>query len=107
MSVFFRFLSSGLFLLFAAVTEASSTMRCGNALVSLGDRPIEVQDKCGEAHSREMLGYRTVRVRSFYGFRQEEVAVEEWSYLLRGGMLYFLRFEGSRLVDIKSKRKNY
>jgi len=93
-------------LLLVGVAEAASTMRCGSELVSLGDRTIEVQDKCGEAKSRDLVGYRTVRVRSFYGFRQEEVAVEEWSYSLRGGMLYFLRFEGNRLVDIKSKRRN-
>lgn len=96
----------GLWLLWAGVAEAASTLRCGSAVVSLGERMAEVQDKCGEARSRDVIGYRTVRVGSFYGFRQEEVAVEEWSYLLRGGMLYFLRFEGNRLVDIKSKRRN-
>jgi len=106
MFTFLRFLSCSLLLLLGLTAEASSTLRCGSALVSLGDRPLEVQDKCGKANSRELVGYRTVRIRDFFGFRQEEVAVEEWSYQLRGGMLYFLRFEGNRLVDIKSKRRN-
>jgi len=106
MPIVLRWLLSAAALLLAVTAEASSTLRCGSAVVSLGDRTIEVQDKCGEAQSRDLVGYRTVRVRSFYGFRQEEVAVEEWSYRLRGGMQYFLRFEGNRLVDIKSKRRN-
>jgi len=99
-----RFLSCSFFLLLALPAEASSTLRCGSAVVSLGDRTIEVKAKCGDARSRDLLGHRTVRVRNLYGFSEEEVAVEEWSYLMRGGMQYFLRFEGNRLVDIKSKR---
>jgi len=106
MPIFLRLLFSFLCLSLGMTAEAASTLRCGSALVSLGDHPIEVEEKCGEARSRDFLGYRTVRKHSFYGFRQEEVAIEEWSYVLRGGMLYFLRFEGNRLVDIKSKRRN-
>jgi len=106
MPIVLRWLLSVVALWLTVAAEASSTFRCGSALVSLGDRTIEVQDKCGEAQSRDFLGTRTIGRRSFYGFRQEEVAVEEWSYRLRGGMQYFLRFEGNRLVDIKSKRRN-
>jgi len=106
MSIFLRLLITGAALFLAVTAQASSTFRCGSALVSLGDRTIEVQDKCGEAQSRNFLGTRTTGLRSFYGFHQEEVPVEEWSYRQRGGMLYFLRFEGGRLVDIKSKRRN-
>lgn len=89
--------------LFASHAVAGSTLRCGSALVSVGDATSEVQRKCGEPRSRSFLGYREVL--DDYGYRQE-VAVEEWSYAMRGGMLYFLRFEGGRLAGIESKRGN-
>lgn len=83
--------------------EASSTYRCGSALVST-DAPLgEVQSKCGEPASRDFLGYKEVVDR--YGFRNE-VAVEEWIYGPTNGMYHFLRFEGGRLSDIRSKRGN-
>jgi len=104
MCVFFRILLACAFLSSAPLALASSTLRCGSAVVSVGDRAAEVQDKCGEAQSRDFLGLRTLRIRHFYGFSQEEVPLEEWSYRMPGGMRYFLRFEGNRLVDIQSKR---
>lgn len=85
------------------LAEASSTHRCGSALVSK-DAPIsEVQSKCGEPASRDFLGYKEVV--DYYGFRNE-VAIEEWIYGPNNGMYHFLRFEGGRLTDIRSKRGN-
>lgn len=83
------------------LAEASSTYRCGSALVSKDATLGEVQNKCGGPVSRDFLGYKEVV--DAYGFRNE-VAVEEWIYGPNNGMLHFLRFEGGRLTDIRSKR---
>lgn len=90
-----------LLLILPLTVEASSTYRCGSALVSTSATTGEVQGKCGEPASRDFLGYREVV--DLYGFRHE-VTVEEWIYGPRGGMYHFLRFEGGRLVEIRSKR---
>ncbi|MCY1280389.1 hypothetical protein D9M68_340630 [compost metagenome] len=102
-SAAWRALLAALLLPLALSAQAASTLRCGSALVSLGDHVSEVRDKCGQPQTRNFLGYR--QVLDDYGYRQE-VAVEEWSYAMRGGMLYFLRFEGDRLANIESKRGN-
>lgn len=57
--------------------EASSTYRCGSALVSTSAPAGEVLSKCGEPASRDFLGYKEVV--DTYGFRNE-VSVEEWVY---------------------------
>ncbi|MGE8064142.1 DUF2845 domain-containing protein [Pseudomonas sp. NPDC089569] len=84
----------------ASQVRAADTLRCGSQLISVGDRSSEVQHKCGEPVSRDLLGYK----RS--ANRQEEFQVEEWTYGPTGGMYHFLRFEGNRLVQITSKRGN-
>ncbi|WP_296272170.1 DUF2845 domain-containing protein [Pseudomonas sp. UBA6323] len=83
------------------LAEASSTYRCGSALVSKTAPSAEVLSKCGEPASRDFLGYKEVL--DSYGFRNE-VTVEEWIYGPKNGMYHFLRFEGGRLSEIRSKR---
>ncbi|GIZ13612.1 DUF2845 domain-containing protein [Pseudomonas sp. NCCP-436] len=83
--------------------QASSTYRCGSALVSKGDHSGVVLTKCGEPASRDFLGYREVIDR--YGLRNE-VPIEEWVYGPRNGMYHFLRFEAGRLEGISSRRGN-
>ena len=83
------------------LAEASSTYRCGSALVSKTAPTSEVQSKCGEPASRDFLGYKEVL--DDYGFRHE-VQIEEWIYGPTNGMYHFLRFEGGRLTEIRSKR---
>ena len=73
------------------MAEASSTYRCGSALVSKTAPTTEVLNKCGEPSSDS------------YGFRNE-VSVEEWVYGPKSGMYHFLRFEGGRLTEVRSKR---
>lgn len=90
-------------LLSMPLAEAASTHRCGSALVSTGATTSEVQSKCGTPVSNDFVGYR--QVLDQYGYRQE-VSVEEWTYGPRSGMYYFLRFEGGRLSEIRSKRGN-
>ncbi len=86
--------------LIAGQASASDTLRCGSQLISLGDRASEVLQKCGEPVSRDALGYK----RS--ANRREEFQVEEWTYGPNNGMYQYLRFEGSRLKQIDSKRGN-
>ncbi|WP_263144692.1 DUF2845 domain-containing protein [Pseudomonas sp. RIT-PI-AD] len=91
-------------LLLALPAQASSTMRCGSKLVSVDTPSVEVLAKCGEPSSRQALGFRQVVDR--YGMIND-IAVEEWVYgPQRGGMYYYLRFEGDRLFSVDSKRAN-
>ncbi|MCQ4328952.1 DUF2845 domain-containing protein [Stutzerimonas stutzeri] len=88
-------------LVFACNAQASSTHRCGSALVSLEASAAEVKSKCGEPASASLVGYKEVL--DDYGFRHE-VQVEEWVYGPASGMYHFLRFEGNRLRQIDSQR---
>ncbi|MCQ4285976.1 DUF2845 domain-containing protein [Pseudomonas stutzeri] len=88
-------------LVFATGAHASSTHRCGSALVSLEASTSEVSAKCGEPSSSALVGYKEIL--DDYGFRQE-VPVEEWTYGPTNGMYHFLRFEGNRLRRIESQR---
>ena len=81
--------------------SASTTLRCGNGLVSTGSTTEEVVHKCGEPVSRAQLG--SILKSGNYGERYE-LLVEEWSYAPRNGLYQFLRFEGGRLVKVDSKR---
>lgn len=86
-------------LLLAANSQAS--LRCANGIASEGDRSVEVQAKCGAPVSSNVIGYQKTRI----GNRTEEVEILEWVYGPReGGMIYFLRFEGGKLIRIDSKR---
>ncbi len=85
----------------STLAEASSTLRCGSQLISLGDDASEVLRKCGEPTERVFIGYRERQ--DEWGFFQE-VAVEEWTLGPRNGMYHFLRFEGNRLTRIQSRR---
>ncbi|KAA3545236.1 hypothetical protein B7R56_11375 [Pseudomonas savastanoi pv. retacarpa] len=93
-----------------ASSYATSTLRCGNQLVSTGDRAFEVQQKCGESVSQEVLGTQETFNSNYR--RSEAVRIEEWIYgpdkWIYGpdnGMYQYLRFEGGRLVRIESKRR--
>ncbi|MDE1164491.1 MAG: DUF2845 domain-containing protein [Pseudomonas sp.] len=79
--------------------QATSTLRCGSALISVEDSMGEVARKCGEPASRTFMGYRQG---GYYG--PPQVPIEQWVYGPNNGMLQYLRFEGGRLVTIDSKR---
>ena len=84
--------------------QAASTLRCGSQLVSAGDRAFEVQQKCGEPVSQEVLGSKETFNNNYR--RSESVNIEEWIYGPNNGMYQYLRFEGGRLISIESKRGN-
>ncbi|MBD8483677.1 DUF2845 domain-containing protein [Pseudomonas coleopterorum] len=80
--------------------SAASTMRCGSALVSLNDRTVQVEQKCGAPASKAQTGYE----RSGPINRRVELPIEEWVYGPSNGMSQYLKFVGSRLVEIESSR---
>ena len=80
-------------------TAQADTLRCGSALVSLGDRPFEVERKCGEPVHRDPVGY------TLGSYDRREYMIEEWVYGPSNGMLSILRFEGNRLVAIERRRE--
>lgn len=88
-------------LLLPLSVQAGSTLRCGSALISLGDSRQHVASKCGEPADQARLGYREKTNR--YG-HVHHLLVEEWSYGPRNGMYHTLRFEGGLLVKISSTR---
>lgn len=87
---------------FAATEAQAASLRCNSKLISTGDVTSDVLSRCGQPVDRSFLGYKQVPGER-YG-ESMEVAVEEWIYGPWSGMLYFVRFEGNRLSDIKSKR---
>jgi hypothetical protein len=88
--------------LLALITaNAQASLRCENGIADRGDRTSEVLAKCGAPASQAVTGY----ILDKHG--NEKFQKEEWVYGPRnGGMLYFLQFEGERLVRIDSKRSN-
>ena len=79
----------------------AATLRCGSQLISEGDRMFEVQNKCGQPVSQDIVGYKE----TVNHYRQvDQVQVQEWVYGPNNGMYQYLRFEGGRLVKINSKR---
>jgi hypothetical protein len=79
----------------------ADTLRCGSQLISAGDRMFEVQQKCGQPISQDIIGYKE----TVNAYRQvDQVQVQEWIYGPSNGMYQYLRFEGGRLVRIDSKR---
>ncbi|WP_236233178.1 DUF2845 domain-containing protein [Pseudomonas tohonis] len=84
--------------LLPAHEASAATFRCGSALVSEGDRAVEVQRKCGDPVSRNLIGYSETRS------GRQEMQVEEWVYGPVNGMYYYLDFIGGRLNSVESKR---
>lgn len=81
----------------ASLAQAD-TLRCGNQLVSIGDRSFEVLQKCGEPVDRDLIGY------SLGPSDRREYSIEEWVYGPDNGMLSILTFEGNRLRQIERQR---
>lgn len=82
-----------------SATAQADTLRCGSALVSLGDRPFEVERKCGAPLHRDPIGY------TLGSYDRREYRIEEWVYGPSNGMLSILRFEGNRLTAIERRRE--
>lgn len=91
-------LVSTLLILACAETQAA-TLRCAKGIADKGDSFAEVQQKCGAPVSQAFTGY------AVYRNGKEQYEKHEWVYgPMQGGMLYFLHFEGRRLLRVDSKR---
>ncbi|SEU07785.1 DUF2845 domain-containing protein [Pseudomonas graminis] len=86
-------------LLFAGTADA--TMRCGTALISLGDTADVVRQKCGAPESSvdQMPALRSNGVPKL-----GTAKVSLWVYGPRNGAKQHLRFIEDKLVEIETKR---
>jgi hypothetical protein len=91
-------------LLLFLTTEALA-LRCGNKLVDIGDRKIEVLEKCGnplfvENWQEEIILYRSRLERQIR--RISSNYIEKWTYNFGANrFIYFLRFVNGRLNRIE------
>ena len=94
-----------LILLTAAPSTAFTTFRCRSKVVTLGDRSVEVEYKCGEPASRNVVAEVKTRARTFGLDASRKELVEEWVYDNRYGWFDILTFRGGRLVRIDAVKK--
>ncbi len=93
-----------LVLISVSLASASSSLRCGRALVSLGADKIEVKQKCGEPASRDSREVLKV-LRSTTDRSETHIAVfiEVWTYHFGPrGLGKQLHFQNGKLTDIQS-----
>ena len=96
-------LGASIFLLL--MTAEAFALRCGNKLVDIGDRKIEVLEKCGkpvfvENWQEEVIVYRGRLERQIR--RISSTDIEEWTYNFGANrFIYFLRFVNGRLNRIE------
>lgn len=92
-------LSGLLLLMFAGV--ANATMRCGTALISLGDTASVVREKCGAPDKSEEQ-QPVLRSGSTRPFNSAKVSF--WVYGPRNGAFQHLKFIEDKLVAIDTRR---
>ncbi|WP_084166525.1 DUF2845 domain-containing protein [Stutzerimonas azotifigens] len=88
----------GLLMLAVLPVAHADTLRCGNQLVSTGDRAFEVERKCGPPVQRDLIGY------GIGPNQRQESLIEEWVYGPQNGAFNILTFEANRLVRIEMRR---
>ena len=105
-SFFFLFL-----FLFFNLPQAFA-LSCGNRLVNLGDKKVEVLLKCGEPALVERWEDTIIAYRDFQGAVIKGSAihryVEEWTYNFGPNrFLYFLRFTDDKLSNIEQGSRGF
>ena len=95
----------GLFLPAESLLADNTSLRCGNALILIGDTVHEVRRECGNPVSEHRAGERkTYRILKNDHLKIEDITyVTEWIYEKDLG-IYILTFEGSRLVHKEFSR---
>ena len=89
-----RLLLTLLLVSFPMVASASSTMRCGDTLISVGAPTAQVLLACGEPLTREDVGVEAAGT--------EAQLVQRWTYDLGPGrFLRILEFKGGVLASIE------
>lgn len=89
----------------SAPAEASTSIRCGNRLVSAGDPALELRARCGEPD--DIQRFSDVRVLfDARGRRRERLLeIEEWVYLLGSGDIpRLVRIRNGRVHRIETAR---
>ena len=83
----------------------ANALRCGTDLVTEGDLKIQVEEKCGEPISKEVIGYTLRKVPYPGGFLDREHQLEEWVYKFRSKYYDVLTFEAGRLIRLEKIRR--
>ena len=89
----------------------SFALRCGNRLVSRGDRKIEVLEKCGEPAfveewREEFEIFKGRKGRKYKSIRN--LYIEEWTYNFGPRkFMRVIRFENGLVSDVKELRSGY
>jgi len=65
----------------------------------VGDKKIEILDKCGEPLSRDIVGVET---HFTDGWTKKKAALEEWTYKFNRDYYSVLTFRGSELITIET-----
>jgi len=87
-------------LVFTAAAQA--TLRCGSALVALGDSSGEVRRQCGSPSAQRI---EEPALRNNGVPKRGAARVEFWVYGPSGGGYQHLRFVDGRLVEIRFSRQ--
>lgn len=85
----------------SSALAAGGTMRCGSALVSLGESAQVVRLKCGEPDTESSEG---PALRNNGVPRRNAAKIMDWKYGPHHGMYQQLRFIDDKLVSIQSRR---
>ncbi len=92
--------------LLLALPAGALAFRCGNDLVQVGDRKIEVLKKCGEPASIDEWDVVKPVSTFILGHRYENVAevrVEEWTYNFGPSVfIQIVRFENGEVVETRA-----
>ncbi len=88
------------------ISPACFALRCGTDLIEKGDLKIQVEEKCGEPISKEVIGFTLRRLPATQGFIHErEFLVEEWIYRFQSKYYDVLTFEAGRLRRLEKIRR--
>ena len=90
----FKKLMCSLIILFflAGSAYASEYFRCGNTFIKIGDTKHKVSAQCGEPVSETIIGHTN---------KTYDMKIVELVYGPMGGVYYYLKFIGNRLVKIE------
>jgi len=79
---------------------------CEGGQINIGDSMVKVLDKCGEPHSKDVVGERGEA--SWWDGSKTWELIERWTYIdipYHHGRYVIMTFKGGKLVDIKEEVK--
>lgn len=80
---------------------AKATMRCGSALISVGDLAEDIRHKCGAANKESSEG-PALKNNGVPKVNSAKISV--WVYGPRNGAYHYLRFIDEKLITIHMRR---